>query len=113
MLRQFHTMTNDAEPSAAKVKPRPQIDHRPAIDEIEDLLTGEVSPKRAATLVQHYGVNFELTERIKARLLKLDADATLSLNHGLPQCPSSAPRPKDSNLRIGSYRIANESAGAL
>lgn len=64
---------------------QPQVDHRLAINEVEDLLTGGVSPKRAATLVQQYGVNFELTKRVEERLRKLGADdallITITKNH--------------------------------
>lgn len=67
--------TDDTESSVAK--PQPRIERRLALDEIEDLLTGGVSPKRTNALVQQYGVNFELTERIRARLLKLGADEEL------------------------------------
>jgi hypothetical protein len=68
---------NDAESSVAESQPH--IERRLALDEIEDLLAGGVSPKRTDALVQQYGVNFELTERIKVRLLKLGADEALLL----------------------------------
>jgi len=71
--------TNDAEPSVAQPQPQPepQIDRRLAIDEIEELLKGSVSPPRVTTLVQQYGVNFELSDEAEKRLRGLGADDKL------------------------------------
>jgi TPR repeat protein len=63
-------------------EPEPQaqphnIDRRLAINEVEKLLKGSVSPVRVATLVKQYGVNFETTARVKERLRKVGADDKL------------------------------------
>jgi TPR repeat protein len=57
--------------------PQPQIDRRLAIDEIEKLLKGSVSPARVTTLVQQYGVSFELSDDIEKQLRGLGADDKL------------------------------------
>ena len=50
-----------------------------ALDEIEGLLKGGVSPRRASTLVEQYGVSFELTDALERKLRKLGADDKLLL----------------------------------
>lgn len=50
-----------------------------ALDEVQDLLNGSVTPKRVATLVQQYGVNFELTPSVTKDLRALGADDKLLL----------------------------------
>jgi hypothetical protein len=50
-----------------------------ALTEIQDLLKGSVTPKRVATLVEQYGVSFELTDDIEKELRKLGADDRLLL----------------------------------
>jgi hypothetical protein len=47
--------------------------------EIEKLLAGSVSPKRVATLVEQYGVSFELTDDAEKELRELGADGDLLL----------------------------------
>ena len=73
--------TNDAEPSVAEPQPQPepgpQIDRRLAIDEIEELLKGSVSPPRVTALVHQYGVNFELSDDAEKKLRGLGADDKL------------------------------------
>jgi outer membrane protein assembly factor BamD (BamD/ComL family) len=50
-----------------------------SLTEIKKLLEGSVSPKRAATLVEQYGVNFELTDDVEKELRELGADGDLLL----------------------------------
>jgi hypothetical protein len=78
-----------AESSVAKPQPQPQpqpesppqpqlpADRRLAINEIEKLLKGSVSPARVTTLVQQYGVNFELSDEVEKQLRGLGADDKL------------------------------------
>ena len=47
--------------------------------EIEKLLEGSVSPKRVATLVEQYGVSFELTDDVEKELREVGADDKLLL----------------------------------
>jgi hypothetical protein len=82
---------NDAESSVAKSQPQPQpqpqpqaqpqpqpqVDRRLAINEIEKLLKGSVSPARVIALVQQYGVNFELSDDAEKQLRGLGADDKL------------------------------------
>lgn len=50
-----------------------------SLTEIRKLLEGSVSPKRVATLVEQYGVNFELTNDVEKELRELGADGDLLL----------------------------------
>jgi outer membrane protein assembly factor BamD (BamD/ComL family) len=47
--------------------------------EIEKLLEGSVTPKRVATLVEQYGVSFELTDEVEQELREVGADDKLLL----------------------------------
>jgi TPR repeat protein len=57
-------------------KPQPK-DRRLALSEIEEALTGSISPKRVATLVQQLGVSFDLNDEVEKRLRGLGADDKL------------------------------------
>ncbi len=50
-----------------------------SLTEVKKLLEGSVSPKRVATLVEQYGVSFDLTEDIEKELRELGADGDLLL----------------------------------
>jgi hypothetical protein len=50
-----------------------------SLTEIRKLLEGSVSPKRVATLVEQYGVSFDLTDDIEKELRELGADGDLLL----------------------------------
>ena len=68
---------SEQEPEPGPQAPPHNIDRRLAINEVEKLLKGSVSPVRVATLVKQYGVNFETTARVKERLRKVGADDKL------------------------------------
>ena len=50
-----------------------------ALSEITELLKGSVTPKRVATLVEQYGVSFQLTDDVEKELRRLGADDRLLL----------------------------------